>query len=34
MGARGYVGKVGLSRIRFRQLALNGELPGTTKSSW
>lgn len=31
---RGYVGKVGLSRIRFRQLAHNGELPGITKSSW
>ncbi len=31
---RGYVGKVGLSRIRFRELAHNGELPGITKSSW
>jgi small subunit ribosomal protein S14 len=31
---RGYVRKVALSRIRFRQLAHNGELPGITKSSW
>ncbi len=31
---RGYVGKVGLSRIRFRELAHRGELPGMTKSSW
>lgn len=31
---RGYVGKVGLSRIRFRELAHRGELPGITKSSW
>ncbi|MBV7363391.1 30S ribosomal protein S14 [Actinomycetaceae bacterium TAE3-ERU4] len=26
--------KFGLSRIRLRQLALAGELPGVTKSSW
>lgn len=31
---RGYVGKVGLSRIRFRDLAHSGDLPGITKSSW
>ncbi|MBA4026104.1 MAG: 30S ribosomal protein S14 [Gordonia sp.] len=31
---RGYIGKVGLSRIRLRQMAHNGELPGITKSSW
>lgn len=31
---RGYVGKVGLSRIRFRQEAHQGHLPGITKSSW
>lgn len=31
---RGYVGKVGLSRIRFRELAHHGDLPGITKSSW
>jgi len=31
---RGYLGKAGVSRIRFRQMAHNGELPGITKSSW
>lgn len=31
---RGYLRKVGLSRIRLRQLAHRGELPGITKSSW
>ena len=31
---RGYVGKVGLSRINLRTLAHRGELPGITKSSW
>jgi small subunit ribosomal protein S14 len=31
---RGYVGKVGLSRINLRNLAHRGELPGITKSSW
>lgn len=31
---RGHVGKVGLSRIRFRDHAHRGELPGITKSSW
>lgn len=31
---RGYVGKFGLSRVRLRQMALKGELPGVTKSSW
>lgn len=31
---RGYLGKFGLSRVQFRQLALRGELPGVTKSSW
>ncbi|MFT4287383.1 30S ribosomal protein S14 [Nocardioides sp.] len=31
---RGYVGKVGLSRISFRGAAHRGELPGITKSSW
>jgi small subunit ribosomal protein S14 len=32
--SRGYIGKVGLSRIRFRTLAHRGELPGITTSSW
>jgi len=31
---RGYVGKVGLSRVNFRSAAHRGELPGITKSSW
>ncbi|MGB0190568.1 MAG: 30S ribosomal protein S14 [Nocardioides sp.] len=32
--SRGYVGKVGLSRINLRTMAHRGELPGITKSSW
>lgn len=31
---RGHIGKAGLSRIRFREAAHRGELPGITKSSW
>lgn len=31
---RGYVGKVGLSRINLRMMAHKGELPGITTSSW
>ncbi len=31
---RGYLRKAGLSRIRFRDMAHRGELPGITKSSW
>lgn len=31
---RAYIRKFGLSRIAFRDLALVGELPGVTKSSW
>lgn len=31
---RGYFRKFGISRIRLRQMAHNGELPGVTKSSW
>lgn len=31
---RGYVGKAGVSRVRFRAMAHAGELPGITKSSW
>ncbi|MFF0339499.1 30S ribosomal protein S14 [Kribbella sp. NPDC004875] len=31
---RGYVGKAGISRVRFRAMAHRGELPGITKSSW
>ncbi len=31
---RGHVGKTGLSRIRFREAAHAGHLPGITNSSW
>lgn len=31
---RGYIRKFNLCRICFRQLALSGEIPGVTKSSW
>ena len=31
---RGYLRKFQLCRICFRQLALLGEIPGVTKSSW
>ncbi len=31
---RAYVGKYGVSRITFRELALEGKLPGVIKSSW
>jgi len=31
---RGYLRKFGLSRIRMREMAHRGELPGITKSSW
>jgi len=32
--ARGYVGQYGVSRIKFRELALAGKIPGIRKSSW
>jgi small subunit ribosomal protein S14 len=31
---RGNYRKFGLSRLAFRQLALDGKLPGVTKASW
>ncbi|WP_370891554.1 30S ribosomal protein S14 [Janibacter sp. GXQ6167] len=31
---RGYVGVFGVSRVRLRDLAHAGHLPGVTKSSW
>lgn len=31
---RAYVGKFSMCRICFRHLALAGQLPGVTKSSW
>ena len=32
--ARAYIRKFGLCRICFRNMALNGELPGVRKASW
>ncbi len=32
--SRGYYRAFGLSRIKFRELALRGMIPGITKSSW
>lgn len=32
--ARGYYRKFGLSRLMFRELALQGKIPGVIKSSW
>lgn len=31
---RGYVGRVGLSRVTLRELAHEGVLPGLSKASW
>ncbi|MGO1398512.1 MAG: 30S ribosomal protein S14 [Brevibacterium yomogidense] len=31
---RGHLRKFGLSRVRFRDMAHKGQLPGVTKSSW
>ena len=31
---RAYLRKFGICRLCFRQLALNGEIPGVTKASW
>ena len=31
---RGVLTKFGISRVRFREMAHRGELPGITKSSW
>ncbi|MGP9601784.1 30S ribosomal protein S14 [Brachybacterium sp. AOP42-E1-35] len=31
---RGHLRAFGLSRVRFREMAHRGELPGITKSSW
>jgi small subunit ribosomal protein S14 len=32
--ARGYYRRFGLCRICLREMALRGEIPGLTKSSW
>jgi small subunit ribosomal protein S14 len=31
---RGYMRKFGISRVMFRELALQGKIPGVRKSSW
>ena len=31
---RGYLRKFGVSRIILREMAMKGEIPGMTKSSW
>ncbi len=31
---RGYLRRFGLCRICFREMALEGEIPGVVKSSW
>jgi small subunit ribosomal protein S14 len=32
--ARGFIRKYGISRIKFRELALEGRIPGVRKASW
>jgi small subunit ribosomal protein S14 len=31
---KGYMRFFGLSRVTFREMALNGKIPGVTKASW
>lgn len=31
---KGYIRRFGISRIKFRELALQGKIPGVKKSSW
>ena len=31
---RGYIRYFGLSRVMFREMALNGKIPGVRKASW
>ncbi len=31
---RGYIRQFGISRLKFRQLALEGKIPGVRKASW
>ncbi len=31
---KGYIRQFGLCRVVFRDMALNGKIPGVTKSSW
>ncbi|MEX2602445.1 MAG: 30S ribosomal protein S14 [Balneolaceae bacterium] len=32
--SRGYISQYGVSRIKFRELALAGKIPGVRKASW
>ena len=32
--SRAYIRRYGVSRLTFRELALDGKIPGVTKSSW
>ena len=32
--SRGFIRKYGISRIKFRELALEGKIPGVRKASW
>ena len=31
---KGYMRKFGINRVTFREMALNGKIPGITKASW
>jgi small subunit ribosomal protein S14 len=31
---RGYMRQFGISRVTFREMALNGQIPGVRKASW
>lgn len=31
---KGYIRKFGLCRVKFREMALDGKIPGVTKASW
>ena len=31
---KGYMRKFGINRVTFRQMALDGKIPGITKASW
>jgi small subunit ribosomal protein S14 len=31
---KGYMRQFGISRVTFREMALNGKIPGITKASW
>lgn len=31
---KGYMRQFGICRVKFREMALNGKIPGVTKASW